>query len=407
MIRTPQPAWTQQDIEEIVRSYTIDHLSAVEIARARGVTPYYVRQVLKSQGIDFGVGLRFTTAQKDEIVRLYKNDGLGLVPIADRFKTSYKPIERVLCERGVVVRRIPRFTPTPEILDEIVRRYRDEGWSVGQLAEHYRALHKTIKRLLVSQGVRVRHERVVLTAAQKNDVVRLYRDEFRGLRELAQRFHVCKRTVLDILQQAGVPLRSRAGERAEFSEEQKVEMESDYANGSSIRQIAQKFQCAHVSVSRALNQRGVPRRKSPADARRKQNSPSVCQTIPDQVLTYLRSSAVARGHAWELGPNDIDTAYERQGGRCHYTQIPLKTTSDHRLWRTQLKRDPLAISLDRRDSSRDYTPDNVVLCCRFANLGKNAFSEDSFREALRQTVSNLSETDHSAARERTEDLLAA
>jgi hypothetical protein len=53
---------------------------------------------------------------------------------------------------------------------------------------------------------------------------------------------------------------------------------------------------------------------------------------------------------------------------CHYTHQNL----------TLLPNQPTTISLDRLDSSKGYTSDNVVFCCSFVNYMKNDLTYDQF-----------------------------
>jgi hypothetical protein len=76
---------------------------------------------------------------------------------------------------------------------------------------------------------------------------------------------------------------------------------------------------------------------------------------------------------------DIDGAFvlelfERQGGRCYWLGVPLIPSTD--------KRGSQRPSLDRVDCSRGYTKDNVVLACKFANIGRQDVPADKFLEFL-------------------------
>lgn len=45
---------------------------------------------------------------------------------------------------------------------------------------------------------------------------------------------------------------------------------------------------------------------------------------------------------------------------------------------------PFAASLDRKDSAKGYTPDNVEFVCRFVNFGKNRFTAAQTRDFIAQ-----------------------
>ncbi len=81
----------------------------------------------------------------------------------------------------------------------------------------------------------------------------------------------------------------------------------------------------------------------------------------------------------------IESSWEKQKGLCFWTGIPLLKNSE-------FKRHPQLVSLDRIDTKKGYTPDNVVLSSLFANFGKSSTSIKvwfSFLQVLRDTLNPL------------------
>ncbi len=77
----------------------------------------------------------------------------------------------------------------------------------------------------------------------------------------------------------------------------------------------------------------------------------------------------------------IKQIWENQNGICPYTGVKmvLHETSSQRCVST-----PTLASLDRIDSKKGYTEDNVEFVCLFINLGKNGFSKESILDILRK-----------------------
>ena len=71
----------------------------------------------------------------------------------------------------------------------------------------------------------------------------------------------------------------------------------------------------------------------------------------------------------------MDLFFKEQKRKCHWLEIELNPQwifeSNH----------PLALSVDRLD--KDYLKGEVVICCRFANLGRNVCPNDKFKDILR------------------------
>ena len=84
---------------------------------------------------------------------------------------------------------------------------------------------------------------------------------------------------------------------------------------------------------------------------------------------------------------DLKHIWESQRGRCYWFNIPLDLGllyKDHPEW---YPKHPLAPSVDKIDDSGDYTKDNLVICCRFANFGRNVYPFDKMHEVIRVLTS--------------------
>lgn len=89
-----------------------------------------------------------------------------------------------------------------------------------------------------------------------------------------------------------------------------------------------------------------------------------------------RAKRFRNGHPSTSGPIDvapeittqwIRDQFDRQGGRCFYTGIAFEIRPEKRWMRRP--------SIDRRDSSKGYTPDNTVLVLCAINYLKNDYAE--------------------------------
>ena len=86
------------------------------------------------------------------------------------------------------------------------------------------------------------------------------------------------------------------------------------------------------------------------------------------VYTSGRTNAQARGRMFELTYDNILSLWERQQGFCYYTGLKMEAAA----------RLPTTASIDRIDSARSYTLDNVVLCCWIVNRMKRDFPVSVF-----------------------------
>lgn len=88
---------------------------------------------------------------------------------------------------------------------------------------------------------------------------------------------------------------------------------------------------------------------------------------------HLRNAA-RRTKECTITLDDLKKQWEKQEGRCPYTGWELKNLpcTNHK---KQLDCTPDRASLDRKDSSKGYTPDNVHFVSTMANYAKNRWAD--------------------------------
>jgi hypothetical protein len=97
-----------------------------------------------------------------------------------------------------------------------------------------------------------------------------------------------------------------------------------------------------------------------------------------------RKRAGRRGMEAELTLEMARALWARCGGRCELTGIAFDFTPGGRH-----ERRPFAPSLDRRDSSRGYTQENVRVVCVAVNLAMNQWGEAVLLKVARGLLSNF------------------
>lgn len=98
------------------------------------------------------------------------------------------------------------------------------------------------------------------------------------------------------------------------------------------------------------------------------------------VVYQARRRAKRRGLDFTLTATDVQALVERAAGKCEVTDIPF----EHRRTHAGHAR-PFAASLDRRDSTRGYTPDN----CRLVTVAANAALGEWGDEVLTRVAHGL------------------
>ena len=92
-------------------------------------------------------------------------------------------------------------------------------------------------------------------------------------------------------------------------------------------------------------------------------------------VTKCATGAETRGLEWSLTPEDIWEVYIAQGGVCALSGLPIgwaEVGPNH------------TASLDRIDSSRGYTVDNIQLVHKDVNFMKQSYSQEYFLELCKK-----------------------
>lgn len=91
-----------------------------------------------------------------------------------------------------------------------------------------------------------------------------------------------------------------------------------------------------------------------------------------------------------ITPEDLKRIWEKQGGKCYYFNIDLDIDllfKDHPDW---YPKHPLCPSVDKIDDTGDYEINNIVICCRFANFGRNVYPFERMPDLISDIYKGLS-----------------
>lgn len=91
------------------------------------------------------------------------------------------------------------------------------------------------------------------------------------------------------------------------------------------------------------------------------------------LIKCSRANAKKRKIGWDLSWEDVQKAWDRCGMKCEVTQIPLQIGQVN---------GPYKPSLDRIDSKRPYTADNIRFVCKVVNYAMNQWGETVLHEML-------------------------
>ena len=90
-----------------------------------------------------------------------------------------------------------------------------------------------------------------------------------------------------------------------------------------------------------------------------------------------------------ITPEDLKEIWEAQSGKCYWFGVDLDLDLLYKNHPDWMPKHPLAPSIDKIDVNGDYTKDNVVICTRFANFGRNVCEFDRFHDIVFKLKSGI------------------
>lgn len=82
-------------------------------------------------------------------------------------------------------------------------------------------------------------------------------------------------------------------------------------------------------------------------------------------------------------PQDLEEIWNKQNGKCYWFGVNLDLDLLYKSHTDWMPKHPLAPSIDKIDVNGDYTKDNIVICTRFANFGRNVCDFNRFHDIVK------------------------
>jgi hypothetical protein len=121
--------------------------------------------------------------------------------------------------------------------------------------------------------------------------------------------------------------------------------------------------------------------------RRLRSSPNFEDQLTTKLYDFLSWTKNRNKHRKKidntLSMKILTDLWNKQEGKCYYTGTPMKINAVG-----ENIRDPLAISIDRIDSSRGYISGNIVFCCWGINALKGIKPPDVMYNSLKLFYEN-------------------
>lgn len=246
--------------EQLIAAYVDQGLSVGECVERFGISREIVRRTLDSGGVARDRRRRRRRIRIDEqaLITAYRDRLLTIAQCAQQFGIGPKAVVHVLARHDVPRRAAGRPRLNPAVQAALISAYRDRQLTIAQCAEEFATSPSTVRRILRRNDIPARPPgRRSPRGLPEQAIVSAYRDERLSVRQCAARFTASTKTIIRVLEQAGVPRRPSGRSSPTVDDEQLI---AAYVNqGLSVRQCAQRFRISPGAVLRALDRGGVER----------------------------------------------------------------------------------------------------------------------------------------------------
>ncbi len=204
------PKRVSVDADEIKRLYVEEGWSRRRIRKNLGVSDWTVEDRLKHLGIAIRpLGVLNDKSAKGAVIEmikdLYLNQGMTVEKIAPLVHIDRPAVSRVLKREGIPVPRKPQRD-----LKEILHLYHELGWKASRIARRFGCTERAIFHQIMNSGVTRRSMRPPLDPAK---IKEMYVDQEIGSVRISEHFHVNRNTIVDILRDQGIEIRTRGRTR--------------------------------------------------------------------------------------------------------------------------------------------------------------------------------------------------
>lgn len=274
---------------------------------------------------------------------------------------------------------------TDEEVSEIINLYWINKDSITKIATKYGLKFRQVRSILIENDKFDENVSIKFSPEDENKIILFYKNGD-GIFSIAKKLCMHPDDIKKCLIKNGQIIRHF--KKINLNENQEKEIIEKYKNGMGLAKIAKYFNCSIKPILRILNKNGIYR-KNYRNTRKIHEYHSAKHIFPSVLFSNQKSSAHRLGRIWDITKDDIDELYKKQNGLCYYTKIPMVTCNHPVDYEKIMKNNPRAMSIDRIDSSKNYTKDNIALCCRFINYAKNNYSSEQVFEILKEISNTL------------------
>lgn len=193
---------------------------------------------------------------KKTLKQLYVEKGKTILEVARIVNCSPQTVRRRCKQFGIPVRE-PRSEKCDINEATLKRLYITEQKSLNEIARMFGRSYTFVRNRCINYRIKLRPINYKKIKFNKSDILKLYVQEDKTPREIAQIFKCTPNTVRKRFRKYGILLKDKRIKGLEKAQLQKL-----YVNeGKSLKEIANLIGCSHETVRKRCNQHGIQLRR--------------------------------------------------------------------------------------------------------------------------------------------------
>jgi len=236
-------------------------------------------------------------------------------------------------------------------ISEILKRYAN-GETTTELGKEFKVSRTAISGHIRRSRIEHKDGRLKLTNHQKKEIVRLYKEEFVALRDLAVKFDVHIQTIRRYLRHEGIKLSD--------SQKHKRWQKNNSARWNKLNtEKCKRYRHKHPEIYKRQYQLRYTKD---------------LKSWLTYILKTAKGSAKKYNREFKITVDYLEKLYNKQGQVCNISGMKMETSMYN------LR----AISLDRIDRDKGYIPENVQLICKWVNIGKGGHPDEEMKNIIEE-----------------------
>lgn len=353
--------------EELEKRYINEGLSATKIAEIYNIEPKDIYNAVKLFGLKKQKSKNYIknnkTITKEGLIEEYIKNNISAPNIAKRFGVHVSTVYNLLDSFGIKKYDAINLKKSRLTEDILKQRYLVENCTVKELSVEFNlsksSIHRLLNKFSIVKNLQMdengKYRKSIIT---KDMLYEKYIVEKFRVKDLALFFQVSLSSITELLNKFKI----RSTDNTEDLISDQVLVEEYELNKKSMRQICDEYAIKSTnSVKTRLKNLGIKRRSSGyATKERRKQWGLLAKGYKDINGSYwcsLKSKADSRNLCFELDIKDVWGLWILQDKKCALSGVELKLLKK-RSYALKNKKEQTA-SLDRIDSSKGYTIDNV------------------------------------------------